>query len=98
MLMVQVLSAPGQPDPNGLPPKPCPCWAACSYIRQFAPSSSYFLRLSGSPRTSYASLISLNRDSADLSPGFTSGWCLRASFRYACLISLSDADFATPSV
>ena len=32
---------------------------ACSYARQFAPSSSYFLRFSGSPSTSYASLISL---------------------------------------
>ena len=73
---------------------PAPPAPACSYIRQFAPSSSYFLRFSGSPRTSYASLISLNFDSADLSPGLTSGWCLRASFRNACLISLSVAVFA----
>src|SRR5437867_3215159 len=52
----------------------------------------------GAPRPSYASLISLNRDSAALSPGLTSGWCLRASLRYACLISLSVAVLATPSV
>ena len=30
--------------------------------------------------------------------GLTSGWCLRASFRNACLISFSVAVFATPSV
>ena len=75
-----------------------PCCCACSYIRQLAPSSSYLRRLSGSPSTSYASLISLNVASADLSPGFTSGWSLRASLRYACLISFSEAVLATPSV
>ncbi len=78
--------------------RPAPAAPACSYIRQFAPSSSYFFRFSGSPRTSYASLMSLKRLSAALSPGLTSGWCLRASFRYACLISFSLAVFATPSV
>ena len=52
---------------------------ACSYIRQLEPSSSYFLRVSGLPRTSLASLISLKRASAALSPGLTSGWSLRAS-------------------
>ena len=67
-------------------------------MRQFAPSSSYFFRFSGSPRTSFASLISLNFASAPLSFGFTSGWCFRASFRKACLISLSVAVFGTPSV
>ena len=44
-----------------------------SYIRQLAPSSSYFFRFSGSPRTSLASLISLKRASAALSPGLRSG-------------------------
>ena len=39
------------PPPNGAPAEPA--WApACSYMRQFAPSSSYFFRLAGSPRTS----------------------------------------------
>src|SRR5262245_45630140 len=33
-------------------PPPPGCAPACSYIRQLAPSSSYFLRLAGSPRTS----------------------------------------------
>ncbi len=42
--------------------------------------------------------MSLKRASASLFPGFTSGWCLRASFRYAALISFSEAVFATPRV
>ena len=59
------------PDPGRAPRRKAvpPLRACCSYIRQFAPSSSYFLRLLGSPRTSYASLISLNLASATLSPG-----------------------------
>ncbi len=40
-----------------------------------------------------ASLISLKRASASLFPGFTSGWCLRASLRNAALISFSVAVF-----
>ena len=63
------------------PPKGDHCWPgwappwpdACSCIRQLAPSSSYFLRLTGSLSTSLASFSSLNRASAPLSPGFTSG-------------------------
>ena len=51
-----------------------------------------------SPSTSYASLISLNLDSAVLSPGLTSGWNFLASLRNACLISFSVAVLATPSV
>ena len=38
----------------------------------------------------------LNLVSAALSPGLTSGWCFRASLRYAALTSLSDAPFETP--
>src|SRR5919106_3535956 len=38
---------------------------------QFGPRASYFFRLSGSERTSYASFNSLNFSSADLSPGLT---------------------------
>ena len=37
------------------------------------PKRSYRARLSGSDRIVYASLISLNRSSAFLSPGFLSG-------------------------
>src|SRR6516162_6206657 len=93
-------SPPPGPPPNGEPgpPNGCPCCCACSYIRQLAPSSSYLRRLSGSPSTSYASLISLNLLSAPLSPGLTSGWCFLASFRNACLISFSVAVFGSPSV
>jgi hypothetical protein len=50
-----------------------PARSHCSYSCQRGPSSSYFLRFSGSPSTSLASLISLNRSSADLSPWLTSG-------------------------
>ena len=85
--------APGlAPPPNG-PPGPAD-W----YCLQLAPSSSYFRRLSGSLRTSFASLISLKRASAEASPGFTSGRDFRASLRNACLISFSVAVFATPRV
>src|SRR3954454_5898655 len=63
------------PPPNGLPP-------AKGFMRWW----SYCLRLSASPRTSYACEISLKRSSA---PGseLVSGWYLRASLRYAFLIS-----------
>ena len=50
-----------------------PARSHCSYSCHRGPSSSYFLRFSGSPSTSLASLISLNRSSADLSPWLTSG-------------------------
>jgi len=43
--------------------------------------------------TSYAAEICLKRSS---SPALESGWCLRASFRYALVMSLSDASGETP--
>ena len=43
--------------------------------------ASYCLRFSGSPRTSWASEISLKRSSAAASPGLRSGWYWRASLR-----------------
>ena len=57
---------PGVPVPK--PPGIGPC------LRM----SSYSLRLSASPRTSYAALISLKRSSE---PGLASGWYCLASFR-----------------
>src|SRR4051812_22832174 len=62
------------------------------------PKRSYAFRFSGSDRTSYAVCTCLKRSSADLSPWFVSGWYLRASFRYAFLISSAEAPFFTPSV
>ena len=62
------------------------------------PKVSYCLRFSASESTSYACCTSLKRSSAFLSPPFASGWCLRASFRYAFLISSCEAFFGTPSV
>src|SRR5205823_3723578 len=79
-----IFQAPPAPGAAPLGPAPAP---ACSYIRQLEPSSSYFFLFTESPSTSYASVISLNLLSADLFPGLTSGWYLRASFRYVCLIS-----------
>src|SRR3954464_14759048 len=66
---------PAAPPPNGLPP-----------ANGFRRWPSYCLRLSASPRTSYACEISLKRSSA---PGseLVSGWYVRASLRYAFLIS-----------
>src|SRR5262245_19073283 len=58
--------------PNGLPGPAPPLRCACSYSFQFAPSLSYFFRFSGSLSTSLASLISLKRAPAALSPGLTS--------------------------
>jgi len=55
------------------------------------------LRFSELERTSKAALTCLNFSSAALLPGFTSGWYLRASFRYAFLISSSLAPRETPS-
>ena len=57
----------GTPGPAAAPVRTAASWR---------PSSSYFRRLSGSPSTSYASLISLNRASADLSPGIDVGMVL----------------------
>src|SRR5260221_4948254 len=77
--------------PAGAPPNPnCSC--------QFGPSVSYLWRFSGSDSTSYASLISLQRLSALLSPGFTSAWYLRASLLYAFLMSSALADLLTPRI
>ena len=45
------------------------------------PNRSYLARRSGSERTSYASLASLNRSSASSLPGFLSGWYWWASLR-----------------
>ena len=49
-----------------------------------------------SDRTSYASEISLKLSSDLFSPLLASGWYLRASFRYDCLISSALAVFCTP--
>ena len=49
--------------------------------RQLAPSSSYFLRFVGIAEHFVGLVDLLERASADLSPGLTSGWCLRASLR-----------------
>ena len=74
---VIVRKPPGAPPPvlqfHGPPGWPAEGPPAASYWRQLAPSSSYFRRFSGSLRTSFASLISLKRASAPLSPGLTSG-------------------------
>ena len=59
-------------------------------------ASSYSLRRFSSDSTEYASEISLNRSSAEASPLFASGWYLRASLRYAALISAGLAVLATP--
>jgi hypothetical protein len=61
------------------------------------PKLIVLLALSGSDRTSYASLICLNLASASGLPGLTSGWCWRASLRYADRISFSDAVLGTPN-
>jgi hypothetical protein len=45
------------------------------------PNMSYRRRRSGSRNVSYATVISLKRASASASPGFESGWSLRASAR-----------------
>ena len=46
-------------------------------------TSSYSLRFSGSPTTSYAADTSLKRSSAAVSSGLVSGWYCRESFRRA---------------
>ena len=96
--------------PPGKPPPAPPSRAAPSrYARKASaffsskpsfdassPNSSYILRLLGSESTSKAALTCLNFSSADLLPGFTSGWYLRASLRNAFLISSSPAPRETP--
>src|SRR6185312_1613812 len=67
------------------PPKKPPPW-------------SYCLRFSGSDSTAYACWISLKRSSAFSSPWLVSGWYLRASLRYAFLISSAEAFLSTPRV
>ena len=59
-------------------------------------ASSYSLRRFSSDSTEYASEISLKRSSALASPWLESGWYLRASLRYAVLISAGFAVLATP--
>ena len=54
-------------------PPAAPADRARLIASQFAPSSSYCLRLAGSLRTALASLISLNLRSAAVSPGLASG-------------------------
>ena len=56
------------------------------------------LRFLGSERTSLASLTSLKRCSAPVSPLLTSGWCSRASRRKAFRMSAWLAVRGTPSV
>src|SRR5690348_16064677 len=70
---------PPAPGPGRKPPLP-----------NRARASSYSLRFLGSPRTSFASEISLKRSSALALPLLASGWNSRASFRYAFLISRSE--------
>jgi hypothetical protein len=64
---------------------------------QLLPIWSYAARFSGSFSTSLASLISLKRASASAIL-LTSGWYLRASLRYACLMSSCVALRGKPSV
>src|ERR1700733_7614530 len=59
-------------------------------------ASSYSLRRFSADSTEYASEISLKRSSALASPWLESGWYLRASLRYAVLISAGFAVLATP--
>jgi len=71
---------PGPPNPPAIGPR--------------RRTSSYSLRLSVSPSTSYAAEISLNRSSR---PGLASGWFSFASFRYARVMSFGAAVSGTPS-
>jgi len=58
---------------------------------------SYSARCSLSESTEYASLISLKRFSAAVSPGLESGWNCRASLRYVFFRSASLTSLETPS-
>src|SRR6266567_3566637 len=87
-------------SPRSKPPNP-PWPGRCPVGTRKPPpnserASSYSLRRFSSDSTEYASEISLNRSSAEASPLFASGWYLRASLRYAALISAGLAVLATP--
>ena len=86
-----------KPPENELGSKPAP-EAALAKLPNGLEPRSYALRLSESDSTSWAWEISLKRSSAFLSPALRSGWYLRASLRYAFLISSSDAFLPTPRV
>jgi hypothetical protein len=58
--------------------------------------SSYCFRFSASPRTLYASEISLNFSAAFGSFAFASGWCCFARRRYCFFMSSWVADAETP--
>ena len=75
------------------PPAPAPA----PWSNAWCPNWSYRRRFSWSPTTSYASAASLNLASALALSGFWSGWYLRASLRYAFLISAASADLLIPS-
>ncbi len=87
-----------KPPLNALGSKFAPPAAALANWPNVVPARSYCLRLSGSERTSCAWEISLKRSSACLSPWLVSGWYLRASLRYAFLISSSEAFLPTPRI
>jgi hypothetical protein len=94
-------SLPPKMSPRSKPPNP-PCCPGREPVGTRNPppnserASSYSLRRFSSDSTEYASEISLNRSSAEASPLFASGWYLRASLRYAALISAGLAVLATP--
>jgi hypothetical protein len=74
---------------NGAPPAP-------PEVRENgSPPASTTARFCGSMRTSKAALMSCSRSCASGS-SLTSGWYLRASFRYAFLSSSSVAFRSTP--
>ncbi len=89
-------------SPRSKPPNP-PCPVRVPVGTRKPPpnserASSYSLRRFSSDSTEYASEISLKRSSAEASPLFASGWYLRASLRYAVLISAGLAVLLTPRV
>ena len=67
-------------------------------LRKTRHQRSYKARLSGSRKTSYASVMLLNFSSESFDPLLRSGWYVIASLRYANFISASLAPRATPSV
>ncbi len=85
-----MMSSTPMPWKSSNPPNPWPAGPAC-------PKRSYCARLSESDRTEYASFSSLNRSSAEASEEFRSGWCSRASFRKAFLMSSGELSRETPS-
>ncbi len=79
------------------------CVVTCmkSFMSNSAPSSSisplsYRPFFSGSDNMLYASLMAWNFSFALGSSGFLSGWHVIASFRYAFLMSVSDASLSRP--